>query len=253
LEALGQDQLDQLIVIGGWCLYLYTKYLWKQDAPFLRTVDIDFAVMHPNPEKFSLPVYDRLLKAGFKPELIDLDNENRVKFIYRDKELKVDIDFVTSAEKVSKRPLILKKPYVECFPIDEVEILFRVTPLCQTFHFSGKNLNFQFANPAVFLVHKGIIIDQRMPTGKSNKDLASIAFILRFASNQAEIINDVLELKNQPMFKDFKKKLKELFKKRGDRGYQILEQFYQTWNVPTTEIAREIEADFQPLLSKLDS
>ena len=53
LGALGQDQLDQLIVFGGWCPYLYAKYLWKKDAPFLRTVDIDFAVVNPNTKKLS--------------------------------------------------------------------------------------------------------------------------------------------------------------------------------------------------------
>lgn len=192
------------------------------------------------------------LKAGFKPELVDLDDSNRIQFVYRDKELRVDIDFVTSADKAPKKPRILKKPFVECFPIDEVDILFRMTPMRHILRFSGKELNIQFANPAVFVVQKGVMIDRRMPTGKSDKDLAGIAFILRFAPNQKEIIEDILKLKNHPMFPDFKKKIQGLFKKRGSRGYKILEPFFTAWNVPLAEIAQEVEANFRSLLEKLE-
>ncbi|MBI2119003.1 MAG: hypothetical protein HYT97_05185 [Elusimicrobia bacterium] len=251
IHALGQDQLDQLIVVGGWCPYLYTKYLWKKDVPFPRTLDIDFAVMNPSPKTFSLPVYDRLSKAGFYPELVDLDDENRFQFVYRDKDIKVSIDFITSSDNAPREPLVLKVPFVECFPIDEADILFRAEPSRQTIRYQEKDIRLQFANPSTFLIQKGLIIDRRMPTGKSDKDLASVAFVLRFAPDRQPIIEGIRALKNYRMFPDFRKKMKKLFQRPGSRGYRILEPFFQGWNVPRADIAREIEATFEPLLQEL--
>lgn len=215
-------------------------------------MDIDFAVINPSPKKFSLPVYDRLSKAArFHPELVDLDDENRLQFIYRDKNIKVTIDFITSSDKAPRKPLSLKVPFVECFPIEEVDIFFRAEPLFQTIRYRGKYLKVQFANPSVFLIQKGIIIDRRMPTGKSDKDLASIAFVLRFAPDQQTVIEGIKTFKNHKMFPDFRKKMEKLFQRPGSRGYRILEPFFQGWNVPSGDIAREIEAAFGPLLEEL--
>jgi hypothetical protein len=33
LLALGQENLNNLIVVGGWCPYLYTTYIWKKPTP----------------------------------------------------------------------------------------------------------------------------------------------------------------------------------------------------------------------------
>ncbi len=30
ITALGQENLNNLIIVGGWCPYLYAQYIWKR-------------------------------------------------------------------------------------------------------------------------------------------------------------------------------------------------------------------------------
>nr|MBP9128210.1 hypothetical protein [Elusimicrobiota bacterium] len=73
LLALGQDHLNNLTVVGGWCPYLYAKYVWQKQAPEIMTMDINFAVKRMTPDRFSESVYHRLLAANLIPRRMDMD------------------------------------------------------------------------------------------------------------------------------------------------------------------------------------
>lgn len=63
VRALGQDHLDNLVVVGGWCPFLYARHIWCRDVPELMTTDIDFAVQRMCPDRFSQSVYKNLVDA----------------------------------------------------------------------------------------------------------------------------------------------------------------------------------------------
>ena len=41
-----EDSLDKIIIVGGWCPYLYAKYLWRKEIRNIpTTTDIDLGVL----------------------------------------------------------------------------------------------------------------------------------------------------------------------------------------------------------------
>lgn len=179
LYALGQEHLDNLIVVGGWCPYLYATYVWDREAPFPSTVDIDFAVKKMSPDKFSESVYKKLVAANLVPRKMDLDDQNRVQFAYISDRLLIPVEFITTPSVLPKGQKILLKPYVACDPVPEVDVALKTDPIRQVVRYKDKNLNIQIASPAAFIVVKGLLLKHRVNTQKLPKDLASIAFILR--------------------------------------------------------------------------
>ena len=77
-----EDILDKILVVGGWCPFLYAKYLWKipmENIP--RTTDIDFGVWETGSVRYEPTVYARLLAAGYETEPYSSTDTNQVEFL----------------------------------------------------------------------------------------------------------------------------------------------------------------------------
>lgn len=253
LYALGSEQLKDLIVVGGWCPYLYSKYVWKRDIPTLATVDIDFAVKSKSIAITSRGVFERLNKAGLAARKMDIDDINRIEFSYVDKKLLIKIDFVTSPQRIPTSQPSLKKPYVIISPLRAAGMAMHGKPLLEKIHYKDKELVVPICSPAAFIVSKGLLVEERGESLKAKKDLASIAFVLRFAPDTKEILTQMKGLKKYPEFDSFSNKMKELFCDPNGRGYQILAPYYREWNVQgESQIQGDIRATIHPLLEAMN-
>lgn len=250
LTALGQENLNNLIVVGGWCPYLYAHYIWKRVIPFPKTQDIDFAVRNMTPDRFSEPVYQKLVNANLIPKKIDIDDGYRTQFNYIEGKLSVPIEFVTSPSVLPSGQKVHRVPYVACDPVDEVAFALKCPPLRQEIEYKGKILTIQITSPAAFIVVKGLLIQHRTNANKIDKDLASIAFVLRYSPDLEQVIADLQSYKRDSSFIEFQKIMKGLFNKPAARGYKMLEPTYRSWGIPKNSIPTEVRATFEPLIDK---
>lgn len=257
LFALGQEQLDNLIIIGGWCPYLFAVHAWKRDVPLLGTVDIDFAVKKMSPDRFSIPVYKMLADAKLIPRKMNIDDENRVQFAYvsAKENIFVPVEFVTAPSVLPKGQKILMKPYVACDPLPEIEIALKMTPIWLTIPYHGKNLSVQSISPTAFIIVKGLLIKHRSNIEKTPKDLASIAFVLRFSPDPEKVVKKIYSLSKHESVKEFSCIIKDLFQDQDEtrRGFVMLEPYFREWGIPQGRIENEIALTFKPLFSIFES
>jgi hypothetical protein len=248
LLALGQDHLQNLIVVGGWCPYLYSRYVWRIPTPPMLTMDIDFAVKNMTPDRFSEPVYKTLLAAKLIPRRIDMDDENRSQFSCLAGKVLVPIDFITTTTVLPRGQEIYKFPYVECSPIPEMAVALRSKPVVAIIPCSGKPLEVQILSPAAFIIIKSNLLHYRENSKKIGKDFASVAFILRYAPDPAKICQEVAELRSGTYFKSAGRLLAEALSRKEGVGVNLLAPFYREWLVPENQIQTEIGKNFKPLL-----
>lgn len=248
LLALGQAHLRNLIVVGGWCPYLYSRYVWKTPAPSMLTMDIDFAVKNMTPDLFSQSVYKTLLASKLIPRRIDIDDENRVQFNYLADKVLIPIDFITTTTVLPKGQKIYTTPNVQCNPIPELDVALRAKPILATIPCSGTPLDVQILSPAAFVIIKSALLYYRGNANKRGKDFASVAFMLRYAPEPKKILEEMGTLRRSPDFKVAGQYLRKALAREDGIGTNLLVPFYREWNVPETEIRKEIAKDFKPLL-----
>ncbi|MBI4396113.1 MAG: hypothetical protein HY548_03390 [Elusimicrobia bacterium] len=249
LYALGQQHLDNLIVIGGWCPYLYSRYAWDRKAPFPSTVDIDFAVKKMSPDHFSEPVFRKLAAANLVPRKMDMDDENRFQFAYISDRLLIPVEFITTPSVLPKGQKVLARPYVACDPVPEVDIALRTASIRQVIRYKDKDLLVQTASPAAFIVVKGLLLEHRVNSQKLPKDLASIAFVLRYVPDLQNLLNEVAALREHESFSEFVVILKKMFREGDGCAYGMLEPFFQQWGVPRDRVREQIKTTFDPLFT----
>ena len=138
LLALGQDHLNNLTVVGGWCPYLYAKYVWQKQAPEIMTMDINFAVKRMTPDRFSESVYHRLLAANLIPRRMDMDDDNKIQFSYPVDRVLVPVDFITEPDVLPEGQHAVERPYDACSPVPEVAIALKPEPIHHTNNCKGK-------------------------------------------------------------------------------------------------------------------
>lgn len=146
-----ESRLDRIVIVGGWCPYLYARYLWRREIPNIpTTTDIDLGVLETGPRRFDPTVYDRLKKAGLAVERIYDKEPEPIEFVYKKKEVELKVEFITSFE-TSDDTLnrFLGRP-LACNRIEAFEILLE-DPIPLNLRHSGKSLRLSIPRPETFL------------------------------------------------------------------------------------------------------
>ena len=79
-----EDGLDKIMIVGGWCPYLYAKYLWRKEIPNIpTTTDIDLGVLETGSLRFDRTIFDKLLAAGLAVERIYDEEPLPIEFVYK--------------------------------------------------------------------------------------------------------------------------------------------------------------------------
>ncbi len=246
LAALSVE-LPRIVIVGGWCPYLYAAYLWKKKVPNIpTTMDVDLGVTETGSRKFETTVYDRLKQRGLSIERIHEKEPEPIEFIYKEKNLEMKLEFITSfatSDDTLNRFLGRK---LACHRIEAFEILLK-DPLTLQVGPPQRRLAVQVPRPELFLYHKGITFVSRSDSMKRDKDLFYVYFILRFSTDLQGLLDAVSRLKSHEYFGTFHRNLTDYLADPSRQGYLMLRPFVSRW-VEERNVNREIEETFRDLL-----
>lgn len=246
LAALSAE-LSRIVVVGGWCPYLYAAYLWKKKIPNIpTTLDVDLGVTETGSRKFETTVYDRLNQMGLAMERIHEKEPEPVEFIYKEKNLEMKLEFITSFETSDDTLNRFLGRKLACHRIEAFEILLE-DPLTLQVGPGPRRLAVQVPRPELFLYHKGITFVSRSDAMKRDKDLFYVYFILRFSPNPQGLLNAIVQLKSHEYFGTFHRNLRDHLADPSRPGYLMLRAFVSRW-VEERDVNREIKETFQGLL-----
>jgi len=249
--AVLKDALSEIVVVGGWCPYLYAHYLWKKPIPEIpSTTDIDFGVLETGGRRFEMTVYERFKSAGYDFERIYEDEETPVEFIYKKKAVKLKVEFITSFETSDDTRNKFLGSALACNRIEAFELLLKQMV---TIPIQVKNdlLTVKIAAPEIFFYHKVITFVMRSAKFKRNKDLFYAYFILKFHPDRELLVKALAGMKKDEYFKAFQENIREYLSKLSSPGYLILRPFLRGW-IEEGNINADIQSTFSEVLTFID-
>jgi hypothetical protein len=245
LFAIG-DSLAKIMIVGGWCPYLYAKYLWRREIPNIpTTTDMDIGVLETGILKFDRTIYDKLLAAGLAVERIYDQEPEPIEFIYKKKEWEMKVEFITSFETSDDTLNRFLGRQLACNRIEAFEILLEGSTGINIPH-PAKDLRLNIPRPETFLYHKGITFVMRSGEAKRDKDLAYVYFILKFCPDPKALLEALKRYEDHELFGSFRTNLEEYFGDVSRPGYKMLRPFIRRW-VEEKKINQEIRDVFAPL------
>lgn len=238
-----KNYLPQMVVVGGWCPYLYARYLWKRKIPNIpTTLDIDLGVLETGSRYFETTVYEKLKSAGLALERLYADEETPIEFIYKKRTVELKIEFITSFETSDDTLNRFLGSALACNRIDAFELLLRET-LTVPLKIGKETLNVRIPTPEIFLYHKGITFVMRSADFKRDKDLFYVYFILKFHPDRNRLLETLEGLKGDDYFHAFKQNLRDYLSETTSPGYLILRSFLRNW-MEESAINQEIRNTF---------
>lgn len=245
-----KDILPEMVVVGGWCPYLYALHLWKKPIPDIpTTTDIDLGVLETGSKRFEKTVYDRLKSAGYALERIYADEETPVEFIYEKRAMKLKVEFITSFETSDDTLNRFLGSKLACNRIDAFELLLKQT-VAISLEVGGEILTIKVPRPEIFFYHKVITFVMRSANFKRDKDLFYAYFILKFHPDKEELLRRLADLKKDDYFHVFQENFKEFLSDYSSPGYLILRPFLRTW-MEERAINQDIQAAFSDVFKIL--
>lgn len=243
-----ENNLEKIMIVGGWCPYLYAKYLWRKEIPNIpTTTDMDLGVLETGSQKFDRTIYDKLSTAGLTVERIYDKEPWPIEFVYKKKELEMKVEFITSFETTDDTLNRFLGSQLACNRIEGFEILLE-NPAGINIRHSGKTLHLNIPRPETFLYHKGITFVMRSYEPKRDKDLLYVYFILKFCPDRKALLSALARYKKHELFKSFRVNLKKYLADVGKPGYKMLRPFVRRW-VEEKKINEEINEMFDPILA----
>ncbi|MEW6516734.1 MAG: GSU2403 family nucleotidyltransferase fold protein [candidate division FCPU426 bacterium] len=250
LAALG-DAREQLVVVGGWCPFLYAKYLWHRSLPSIpTTLDIDLGVMETGPARFPSTVFDSLKRQGFAMERLYAGEEEPIEFVSKRGVVELKIEFITSFLTSDDTLNRFLGKSLACNRIDAFEILL-ADPILLDIPHARKRMRVRAAEPGSFMFHKGISFVMRSDEYKLEKDLFYLYFIWRHHPDRPDLIRRLRQHARHELFDNFRQNVTEYLADAGRPGYAILRKFLGASADPRS-INKEIKEDLDALFQALD-
>jgi hypothetical protein len=244
--AVLKDVLPEIIVVGGWCPYLYARYLWKKPIPEIpTTTDIDLGVLETGSRRFGITVYAKLKAAGYALERIYEGEELPVEFIYQKKTVKLKIEFITSFETSDDTLNRFLGSELACNRIEAFELLLKRT-VTLPIRIKNEFLAVKMPPPEIFFYHKSITFVMRSEEFKRDKDLFYAYFILKFHPDKAALLATLAGLKKDEYFSAFRENIREYLSEYSSPGYLILRPFLRGW-IEEGSINGEIQNAFKEI------
>lgn len=254
LDALAvlQEALEKIVIVGGWCPYLYAKHLWKKPLPNIpTTLDIDLGVLETGVHAYPQTVYDKLKHEGFAMERIYAEEADPIEFVSRQGAVDLKLEFITSfytSDDTLNRFLGRK---LACNRIDAFEILLERTLVLEIDH-RGRRLRVNAPDPAAFMFHKGISFVMRSDAYKQAKDLFYLYFIFKYHPQPESLMRKLRELKAHALYVNFAQNVREYLDDYTCPGYALIRQFL-TEQVDPRSVNAQIKKDLAGLLDLVRS
>ena len=245
-----KDVLPEIVVVGGWCPYLYALHLWKKPIPDIpTTTDIDLGVLETGNKRFEKTVYDRLKSAGYALKRLYVEEETPVEFIYKKKALKLKVEFITSFETSDDTLNRFLGSRLACNRIDAFELLLK-EPMTVPLKIKGEMLTIKMPTPEIFLYHKAITFVMRSADFKRDKDLFYAYFILKFHPDKEVLVKALRDLRKDDYFDAFRQNIKEYLSDFSSPGYLMLRPFLRIW-INESAINLDIQTTFSGVFETL--
>ena len=245
LVALG-EYLNQMVMVGGWCPFLYSEYLWKINVPnILTTTDIDLGVKDAGTKYYKPTVYDVLKRCGYEVDKLYKDEEFPIEFISKKGNTELKIEFITSFYTSDDTLNRFLGRQLSCHRIEAFEILLENTVEIEVVY-KKRKIKLNLPNPETFMFHKGISFAMRSAEFKRDKDLFYMYFILRYCPDQEELIKRFRKYENTEMWDSFQCNLSEYFDDFTKPGYGIIRKY-----LPPAEAIGSINEEIKSDIDKL--
>lgn len=160
--------LDEVILIGSWSMYFYTKYFSKTKyIPSIRTRDIDFLVPLPIRSGKKIDVVAVLKDDGF---LVTFDHKGLMKLEHPE----IIIEFLVPEKgKGTNRPIKLPKLGVNAQALRFLNLLAQNTITIEL-----DEIKVKVPHPAAFGLHKLIVAERRKSEDKFLKDKSAALSVI---------------------------------------------------------------------------
>ncbi|HOW43172.1 MAG TPA: GSU2403 family nucleotidyltransferase fold protein [Candidatus Omnitrophota bacterium] len=200
--------LDELILIGSWCVYFYKEYFNNVpyiDQAAMRTRDIDFLIDNPSKIKHAVNVPELLKDLGFVTIL--KGSEGYIKLDHPDLLLEF---LVPERGKGTDKPVLLEKLGMNAVALRFLNLLADnlITIKVEDFHIS-------MPHPAIFALHKLIISQRRFKEEKAIKDRNTAVDILKALLHKGDAA--IIQRMFNSMIPKWQKKVIEGLKKAGEK------------------------------------
>lgn len=168
--------LDEVVLVGSWCLDFYRNDLVKENPfsiPSAKTMDADFLLPKRPEMKSSVDIASILEPYDFA---IEIDRTSK-KTLFLHPELK--IEFLTEQSRKDA-------PYHEFLNLGVVaeELPYMTIPFQYNYKSTFKDLIVQIPTPEAFALHKMLVIPRRKDAEKREKDVETVeGLLLHFEQN----------------------------------------------------------------------
>lgn len=177
--------LENIIVIGSWCIYFYKDYFREIDYnSLIRTRDIDFLVPIPPVFKKKVDVHELLKDLGF---LIDFHFDGYIRLVHPE----LIIEFL-----VPDKGRGFDKPYpLPQLGVNAQSLRFLEFLVINSMKIESDHLILNVPHPAAFALHKLIISERRPKEEKRIKERRDAVHILNclIEKGEKEIIKRFFE------------------------------------------------------------
>lgn len=159
--------LDEVILIGSWCMYFYKEYFSVPYSPSIRTKDIDFLVPLPIKHKNKTDVQELLKDDGF---IVTFNNNGYIRLEHPE----ITVEFL-----VPERGRGTDKPYpLPHLGVNAQALRFLDFLVQNTIVIKSESLRIKVPHPAAFGLHKIIVSRRRKTEEKLLKEQQEALFVL---------------------------------------------------------------------------
>jgi hypothetical protein len=154
--------LEDIILIGGWCLPIYRKYFDNSVMiPIKKTQDVDFLIHNPPKIKHKVDIGKILKEFGFE-EIYNRMN-NFSKFSHAD----LDVEFLMNQK--GKGENLYRE--VKELGVKAVQLRYLSLAESNTMKTDYQGIKLTVPDPAAYTLHKYIVSKRRLKPEKAAKDM----------------------------------------------------------------------------------
>jgi hypothetical protein len=189
LKRLNQESLlEDLILIGSWCLYVYKDYFnGSEEVPVKRTTDLDFLIPNPPRLKHNVNMVNVLKELDF---IVEHNFTNQFsKFVHPD----LEVEFLMNQKGRGDVNICEIKE----LSVTAVQLRYLSFLESNTMQVHFHDMLLRVPEPAAFTLHKYIVTGRRKNPVKAKKDLETAKEMTGFLLSR-----DDQRLKVQEMFKN---------------------------------------------------
>lgn len=218
-----KEYLSDLVLVGGWTPYVYSRFLWGIPlAKLITTVDIDFGFGDAKSSFYQKTIFEILSTLDYTERHPKMDRIYPVVF-YKDG--KIPVDFITFPEVSNE---IIEKfigRQISINKIGKFEFLLKHRiPINIVDKRQNIDLTINCPKSSAFLYHKGAAFIDRENKEKQAKDLHYMYFVLRYVPNINIILNEIEQYKEEGYFENIAENLNGYFERISSRGCLMVEK-----------------------------